>query len=160
MDDLQQLIRRHKRGRSLSELVRDSANLVGKQTWHHYINGDRIAHRPPGADQIRGVARALGVDHRTVLLAAGRSIADLDIRAEDDQPRLYAALPARAELDRLTDDDIAHVAGLVRILTERRALIAAEPVPAATAEQPAPAPRPRRRRAAPQQQPAEPVLSA
>lgn len=72
----------------------------------------------PEARTMRKLAKGLGVDPEAVGLAVLETMGI--IPRKHAQPRLLQQLPARETLDRLTQEDIDTVVGLVKLLAGRR----------------------------------------
>lgn len=123
--NLQQLIAASREGRSFTHLQRDAGGTPTSQGWHAIASG-RASRRMPDADTLVGIARALRVNTRTVVLAAAETAG---IEVHDDRSLLVRMLPP--DVDLLDPEDVATLLGMVALfLKRRRDLAVADPAAA------------------------------
>lgn len=95
-------------GTSAHELARRSKDAVAHQQFTKLANGE-VKGWPKSARAVEGIARALGIDHRAVVLGFA---ADLGVEVRDSRSALAARLPAEAA--DLSPDQATTIAQLIR----------------------------------------------
>jgi hypothetical protein len=139
--DLKELIAATKGNRSYEDLARAAGNTPQAARWWAMATEDlKVAPTPP---TIKSVARALGVTEQTVWMSVGES---LGLAVSDRASKLLQLIPPGT--DRLSDDAVASVLSLLRVLLTQAPTPEPEPAPEPAAEPAAePTPITRRKRA-------------
>lgn len=101
-------------GMSTRQLARACDDVVAHQTFGSLANGE-IRAWPKNADTVRGLAKALGVDARAVILGFA---VDLGLDVREDRSMLSTLLPA--SVSQLKPEEARVVAQLVSMLTDGR----------------------------------------